>query len=380
MTSAVGSNVVLDGLIVSTDPNNIKSLTGRSVTSGGGNTLVATSIGNNNEMKIDMNSPDAGGRYNSFHDGWNVIDGDIGLGQAVVIEYDVVVNTLTNNGNTVETASIMGTQFGPYDMINVQVDDVPITVGHHTYSFIADGEDWTNGEGRRRLFLRVNIDGGTLIIKNRKLYKLNTLWNMSAYRDQNLGLNNGVAPGKMTNGTKYFHFDGVDDFLYTGGYRYTRDQGFTNEGWFRFYPDSELSWHGLFGRGLGDGGYMMFHNNGDICWYSSYVNGSSYILYDSNLELNDHIPLDAATWNQIVWTYDETTENLHVYHNGVLKVTRNITGTLDVMNFSGGMRYVGSGPGRYGKHDMGVYRHYNKCLNATEVRQNFEATRGIYGA
>lgn len=382
MASTVGSNAVTDNLVIFTDPHNIKSLTGRSVSVGNGNQLVATSVGSTrNDMQIDMNSPNAGGRYASFHDGWNLLNGQIALGQAVVVEYDVTVNTTADSsGNSITHASFMATQFGPYDMISSQVDDVPITVGHHTYAFIANGPDFTNGEGRRRLYIRLsNLSSGRVKIENRKIYKLNTLWNMGQYRDQNLSLNNGVVPKKMTNDTKYFHFDGVDDFLYTGGYRYTRSQGYTNEGWFRFYSDSSLSWHGLFGRGLGDGGYIMFHNSGDICWYSSYTNGSSYIFYDSGLELGDEIPLDGATWNHIVQTYDESDENMRFYLNGELKVTRDISGTLDVVNYSGGARYVGSGAGRYGKHDMGIYRHYSKCLSAEEAKQNFEANRGMYG-
>jgi hypothetical protein len=385
MAGNIGSNAVTDGLIYSIDPNNPKSSIGRAVSSSGGNQLVATSeYTTRNDMIINTSSSNAGGYYNGFHNGWNILNGDISISQPIVIEYEVIENTMKDtSGNDVLTARFKGTQFGPYDMFADDRTGVPISVGKHTYMYIADGEDF-NGSGRMRLYMSIDsLASGQLTIRNRKIYKLNYLYNMSPYREQNASLNNGVLP-RYTDGSNYgvncLDFDGTDDLLYTDGYRYTRAMGHTTEGWFRFPSNASGSWHGLWGRGLGDGGYMMFHNNGDICWYSSYTNSIAYLYYDSGLELNNHITLDGTTWYQIAIAYDPATENHLIYLNGELKATRNITWALDVVDYSGGIRYIGSGAGRYGIHTMGLFRHYNKCLSASEIKQNFEASRAIYGA
>lgn len=194
------------------------------------------------------------------------------------------------------------------------------------------------------------------------------------------GNNNNLSNNGLTYNSDYtFEFDGTDDFLFTSDdVLYTRSEGHTTEGWFKFPSNTNTSWHGLWGRGLGDGGYMFFHSGGKLSWYSSYTTGSN-LYYDGSIVLGTDIALDDTTWYQIVVAYNPDTETHDLYLNGELKSNRNISSILDIYNYSGGISYIGSGPGRYGMHTMGVFRHYNRTLTTEEIKQNFEATRGRYG-
>ena len=387
MSGIIGNSAVTDGLLISIDPGNPKSVLGTKISSGGGNKLIATSENNiYNDRFISPSSPNAGGHYTTFHSGWYLSNGDIPIGTPITIEYEIVSNTAKDsNGNDIKLGAFMGTHFGPSDMFaDATPLNVDISVGKHRYSIIADGDDWTNGIGRVSMYLRVptTISTGRIHIRNRKIYKTSVLYNMSANREQNVSAISTKPSGPNRSDSSHF-FDGVEDFMYADGdgYRYDRTQGHYTEAWFRFPTDASGNWHGLFGRGVGDGGYLMIHSNMSAIYHTA-AGGSGYLKYagGSNDYLrSSHLFADATKWHHIGWRYDPSTENSTIYYNGVAETNHNMTALLDITNWSGGARYIGAGPGRYGKHDMGIYRHYNRALSEEEIKRNFESTRANYG-
>lgn len=203
-------------------------------------------------------------------------------------------------------------------------------------------------------------------------------------RKGTLSGNNGVSKGGSGKDS-YAYFDGVDNFIYavdgTGTQtKYNRTQGHYTEAWFRFPSDASTSWHGLFGRGVGDGGYLMLHT-GKSAIYHTVSGGSGKLKYSSGTSsrFSSSYLFDSTSWWHIGWKYDPSTENSQLYVDGTLEVTHNMTSFLDMTNWSGGCKYIGSGPGRYGQHDMGIFRHYNRALTDDEIYQNFQANRGRYG-
>lgn len=84
-----------------------------------------------------------------------------------------------------------------------------------------------------------------------------------------------------------------------------------------------------------------------------------------------------GTWNNFTGTYDDSSQTLKSYVNGVLLATRTSTPStaysvgqhaISAPNYSGAI---------YG--NVAIAKHYNKSLSQTEVTQNYNSTKGRYG-
>lgn len=94
--------------------------------------------------------------------------------------------------------------------------------------------------------------------------------------------------------------------------------------------------------------------------------------------------LTLNAWHQVVLTYDGTT--CRGYIDGALagSVAVNFDSPMDdatpvFMMYFGISDTTSQGDGSYFDGRMGVIRVYNRALTATEIEQNFEADRDIYG-
>ena len=84
----------------------------------------------------------------------------------------------------------------------------------------------------------------------------------------------------------------------------------------------------------------------------------------------------------MVYVWDRTNSMLHTYSNGVLKQSKAIS-------ISGGIRngttnlFIGSYNGgehsQYYNGQIGKVRLYNKALTASEVLNNFNLSKDLYG-
>lgn len=86
------------------------------------------------------------------------------------------------------------------------------------------------------------------------------------------------------------------------------------------------------------------------------------------------------TWYHLVGTWDGTNNLLYV--NGKLEAsdTVNVSGVPDSGIVKvGGNHAFGGNNGGYAEGKTPIARMYNKALTASEVKQNFNATRSIYG-
>lgn len=141
---------------------------------------------------------------------------------------------------------------------------------------------------------------------------------------------------------------------------------------------NSLSQNGfLFEKGTVNTQYSLFQNagNSSIYWRQYFSNLSSYnelIISTSNI--------NTSNWYQIVGTF--TSGRRRIYINGQQIAQDSQAGTIgtsvDGMSvgvyggFSGGRSYYYNG-------SISICRVYNKELSATEVLQNFNATKGRYG-
>ena len=241
---------------------------------------------------------------------------------------------------------------------------------------------------------RVISDGLAIAIetKNVKCYNSGTSTNLSSnatqpitsmtpsfYKNKLGGVthNNGV----YINSDGDTYFDGVDDFLF---YDYfstnynTASTPWTVEMWIKFPDVTQTDWHGMWGNGLGIGGYWMWHSNGKMTWYETF-DGASRIWYFSQITLGTHIAQNE--WVHLAWTMDglgEANQSTRMYLNGVLKATHSPGVLYTTGNYTATPKYIGSGAGRYGSHTMGEFRYYERLLTDEEVYQNYASSRGKY--
>lgn len=83
-------------------------------------------------------------------------------------------------------------------------------------------------------------------------------------------------------------------------------------------------------------------------------------------------------WHHVVGTYDRNTATAKIYLDGVLKNTRSLISTGPNSNTQPLIIGSRSGLAGFGGNISNI-KIYNRVLNDTEIRQNFEALRGRYG-
>lgn len=151
----------------------------------------------------------------------------------------------------------------------------------------------------------------------------------------------------------------------------------TMEAWFKptqFTANSKT----VLGK-FGNGGtssiisYALRQINGNV--RADFSNGTTAFT-------SDDYAISLNNWVQMVYVWDRTNSMLYTYSNGVLKQSRSIT-------ISGGIRngttnlYIGSyNGGEYNQYftgQIGTVRLYKKALNTTEVQNNYNSNKALYG-
>ena len=195
----------------------------------------------------------------------------------------------------------------------------------------------------------------------------------------------GTADGCTFNHDGYFEFDGSNDEM---NIAHTSDMAFTDaimsfEAW--VYIDTLVNGGTEFSIINKRGNNSTQNNNRP---YVFGVNGDGkirWIIKDSsnNTMVCDTVSnlIQTGQWYHLAATHDGT--NAKIYVNGVLNKTQssNITSSLlDTGNIPTriGYRYRNSDV-NYSDGRLAELRAYSKTLSASEVSQNFEATRGKYG-
>lgn len=180
----------------------------------------------------------------------------------------------------------------------------------------------------------------------------------------------------LTNGPIYsssfggmISFDGVNDYSITSNMTAPSGTNYTTSMWIRL--DSSMSgvdgrffWHGNYGVII----YRGSDNN--FYFYTLTVNGAVNVPFGNTLPY--------GSWLNITGTYDGSFAK--VYVNGQFITQLAQTGSIQPANspnfFGLGAGLVTSNPT---KCDISQVLIYTATLSATEVLQNFNATRGRFG-
>ena len=197
---------------------------------------------------------------------------------------------------------------------------------------------------------------------------------------------NGTATYSNPSGSNgRFDLDGASDYLeITGNTTFNGATNYTLEGWFK--PDNLTALDHFFAIHDGSSGskfYVRVNDaQGDIdaMVYGSTGTGSTAASIVTN---NTAVRLQANVFNHVVMTYTDGSGGLlSIYINGALAGSAaatgngNTTGTADFL--------IGTLGGYIGAYDfdgeVGQIRFYISALSATEVLQNYNATRALYAA
>jgi len=133
-------------------------------------------------------------------------------------------------------------------------------------------------------------------------------------------------------------------------------------------------------------GKYNFGGNGANISYALRLVGSNAIRADysngTSEQVTDNYTFNANTWVQMVYVWDKTNNNIYTYSNGVLKQTKAIAISGGILNATTNL-YLGSYNGgeysQYFSGQMGIVRLYKKALNATEVLNNYNSNKALYG-
>jgi len=195
----------------------------------------------------------------------------------------------------------------------------------------------------------------------------------------------GANDGTLTNGPTFdaddkgsIVFDGSNDYINLGDVLDAKSGDYTFGSWSRL-TSLNSSNRMIMDKRSGTDRILLYstHTTGYII--AAIGDGSQIFLASDNI---DH---RGGTWRNYIFTVNRTSNLLILYRNGVLVASADISGLGDQnnsINFLIGAGYLsGSSPnGAY--HWQGNISNtliYNRALTASEVLQNYNATRGRYG-
>jgi hypothetical protein len=169
--------------------------------------------------------------------------------------------------------------------------------------------------------------------------------------------------GAKLSASDYIEFDGSDDYIQTD--ITTHYPNITLEAWARRTDTN--SFRSLIGKYRGDPAQtesyeLLFNSSAGIRFHVT----SSAVDYNSSTI--------ADTWYHVVGTYDGTTAR--IYLNGEAVASGSRTAGSNSVPFR-----VGASPRgvNYNNGDIAKAFIYSRALTASEVKQNFNATRGRFG-
>jgi hypothetical protein len=190
-------------------------------------------------------------------------------------------------------------------------------------------------------------------------------------------LTNGVGYGNSNNGS--FVFDGANDYVPTSTLsNQFLTTGFTVSVWLYYIPttanDNLISWGGGAFNGTAYSWEIRLRgNNGNIEFSPGIGPGGTGI--PNRLQY-----ISPSGWGLRIMCIDVTFVANGVatlYENGVSRATRDYTG-IGVSSQTRAID-VGRGSDTYFPGNIYSVKVYNRALTASEIRQNYNATKGRYG-
>ena len=175
-------------------------------------------------------------------------------------------------------------------------------------------------------------------------------------------------------GTKdnYLEFDGTDDYIDCG--TFFNYQTFTIELWVN-PGTTQTTYADIFDNNhTGFQNFVLQQNASNLNQYDFYVNDGS-----GNISATGTIVLTANTWTHLAFTFSPSTRVI-AYVNGVFHSQGNLAGgrTINYVSPNLSLGRWSYGNSRFWNGKMSSFKSYNRILTASEVQQNFNATRSRF--
>jgi hypothetical protein len=140
----------------------------------------------------------------------------------------------------------------------------------------------------------------------------------------------------------------------------------------------------IFAYRINTGGFEVMFGGGNTAtnqafYFGNRQNSSNFMMaYQAN-NLDAATPTTNVAWNHYVATYDNTTRRRVTYYNSRL-LAQNVSG---VTNTSASVFMIGAfnllgTPNYHFNGRIAFVKIYNRALTATEILQNYHATKGRY--
>ena len=171
---------------------------------------------------------------------------------------------------------------------------------------------------------------------------------------------NGVGFTSSNNGA--FTFDGSNDYINFGNSSAVQQSSGTLSAWAKASSPGG-GYRGIIAK---QGAYGLFYTD------------SVLVAYDWTADAPRSTGVNIAdnTWKNVVLTYQSSVSNgTRIYINGVSVLTTTITVLNQTGNLFGGAE---ANAGQYASCQISLFNMYNRALSATEVLQNYNATKGRY--
>ena len=171
---------------------------------------------------------------------------------------------------------------------------------------------------------------------------------------------NGVGFTSSNNGA--FIFDGSNDYINFGNSSAVQQSSGTLSAWAKASSPGG-GYRGIIAK---QGAYGLFYTD------------SVLVAYDwaADAPRSTGVNIADNTWKNVVLTYQSGVSNgTRIYINGVSVLTTTITVLNQTGNLFGGAE---ANAGQYASCQISSFNIYNRALSATEVLQNYNATKGRY--
>jgi hypothetical protein len=172
---------------------------------------------------------------------------------------------------------------------------------------------------------------------------------------------NGVGFTSANNGA--FIFDGTNDYINFGNSSAVQQSSGSLSAWAKASSPGG-GYRGIIAK---QGAYGLFYTD------------SVLVAYDwaADAPRSTGINIADNTWKNVVLTYQSGVSNgTRIYINGVSVLTTTITIQSQVANLFGGAEANAS---QFASCQASSFSMYNRVLTATEVLQNYHATKKRYG-
>jgi hypothetical protein len=171
---------------------------------------------------------------------------------------------------------------------------------------------------------------------------------------------NGVGFTSSNNGA--FTFDGSNDYINFGNSSAVQQSSGTLSAWAKASSPGG-GYRGIIAK---QGAYGLFYTD------------SILVAYDwaADTPRSTGVNIADNTWKNVVLTYQSGVSNgTRIYINGVSVLTTTITVLNQTGNLFGGAE---ANAGQYAACQISLFNMYNRALSATEILQNYNATKGRY--